>query len=66
MLNLSRRIDERLFIQVDDVLIEIMVCDIEKGKVRLGITAPKDCGIWREEVAPYEIRQTASVPAGRQ
>ncbi len=52
MLVLSRCRDESIMIGED---IEIMLIDIRRGKVRLGITAPKSVPIHRREV--YEAIQ---------
>lgn len=49
MLVLSRRSQERIFIG-DDIVIQVVY--IDRGKVRLGITAPKDVPVNREEIAP--------------
>ena len=55
MLVLSRKIGEKIMIGDD---IEIVVVDIDRGKIRIGITAPKDIPIYREEVLPL-AQQTA-------
>lgn len=47
MLILSRKKDESIII---DGNIEIKILEIEEGKVRLGIQAPKDVDIFREEL----------------
>lgn len=47
MLVLSRHKEERILIGED---IEIVVVDIRGDKVRLGIRAPKDVPIFREEI----------------
>lgn len=47
MLALTRKKDEAIVI---DGNIEIRILDIQDGKVRLGISAPKDVSIHREEV----------------
>jgi carbon storage regulator len=48
MLNLTRNVGERIYIG-DDIV--IMVVDIDsRYKVRLGIEAPKEIKIWREEL----------------
>lgn len=47
MLILTRKKDESIII---DGNIEIIVSDIEDGKVKLGIKAPKDVDIYRKEV----------------
>lgn len=47
MLVLSRKKDEKIIIGDD---IELMVIEIRGDKVRLGIAAPKDVSVHREEV----------------
>ena len=48
MLNLTRKVGERIYIG-DDIV--IMVVDVDsRYKVRLGIEAPKEIKIWREEL----------------
>lgn len=47
MLILTRRADERIFIGDD---ITLCVLDIEGNRVRLGLEAPKDVAILREEI----------------
>jgi carbon storage regulator len=51
MLVLGRRPGEKIAIGENVV---ITVCDILRGKVRIGIDAPKDVVIRREEVVPRE------------
>lgn len=53
MLILTRKKDESIMI---DDRIEVKVIGIEDGKVRLGISAPKDVTIHRKEVY-LEIQQ---------
>lgn len=48
MLVLTRSIGERLFIQ--DGAIKIQVLEVKGNQVRIGIEAPKDITIHREEV----------------
>jgi len=47
MLVISRKIDESL--RIGDK-VQIMVLGVERGKVKLGITAPADVPIYREEL----------------
>ena len=49
MLVLSRRPGESVVIGDD---ITITVVDIDRGKIRLGIEAPRNVPIWREELLP--------------
>lgn len=48
---LSRKKDERIVIGEGPDRIEIMVVEIRHGKVRIGISAPKDVPVHRLEVA---------------
>ncbi|OGT44953.1 MAG: carbon storage regulator [Gammaproteobacteria bacterium RIFCSPHIGHO2_12_FULL_38_11] len=48
MLVLTRSVGERLFIQ--DGLIKIQVLEVKGNQVRIGIEAPKEIAIHREEV----------------
>lgn len=61
MLVLSRSIGEKVVIG-DDVTVTVL--SVDRGKVRLGFTAPKSVKILREELTPWEdVRQeVASVP----
>ena len=53
MLVLSREKNERLVIILEDGReIGIQVVRVSHGKVRLGITAPPDVKVWREELLP--------------
>lgn len=47
MLVLSRRLGEKIHIG-DDVVITIV--DIDRGRIRIGIEAPKETPIYREEL----------------
>lgn len=47
MLALTRKKDEAIII---DGNIEIRVLDVQDGKVRLGVSAPKEMSIHREEI----------------
>jgi carbon storage regulator len=57
MLVLSRKVGERILIG-DDVW--IMVVDVHRGKVRLGIDAPRGTEIQREENLGPDRRQGAA------
>lgn len=58
MLVLTRQLDEEIRIAEDIV---IKVVSIDRGKVRLGITAPVDVPIWREELLPEAERYPVGV-----
>jgi len=47
MLTISRRVGERILIG-DGIVIEVV--EVSGGSVRLGITAPKELRIYREEL----------------
>lgn len=60
MLVLSRKLGEKIFIGEN---ISITVVDIDRGKIRLGIEAPRDVQIWRQELMPLKPAGTvAGVP----
>ncbi len=65
MLMLSRKIGERLIIGGDIV---ITVAEIQRGRVRLGIEAPAEITVVREELqmrVPSAQPATIAVGAGR-
>ena len=47
MLALTRKVEEAIVVNGN---IKIQVLDIAEGKVRLGVEAPKDVSIYREEI----------------
>lgn len=51
MLVLSRKRGERIHIGEDIV---ITVVDIDRGKVRIGVEAPRDVPVYRQELLPPE------------
>lgn len=53
MLVLSRKLNERLYIG-DNIVITVV--DIDRNKIRLGIQAPKDVPIMREEIRPVPLK----------
>jgi carbon storage regulator len=57
MLVLSRKLGEKIFIGES---ICITVVDIDRGKIRLGIEAPRDVPIYRQELLPL-AQQTQPV-----
>ena len=59
MLVLSRRLNEK--IQIGDN-ITITVVDIDKGKIRLGIEAPKDVAVFRQELLDQHDAHSDSAP----
>lgn len=61
MLVLSRRTDEAIVI---DDQIEVRVLHVSKGRVRLGIRAPRECPVMREEVARLVAREPKVIEIG--
>jgi carbon storage regulator len=51
MLVLSRRKSEQLVITLGDQTVYVRVIDVGRDRVRLGIIAPKEVAVHREEVA---------------
>jgi carbon storage regulator len=49
MLVLSRKLGEKIYIG-DHICITVV--DIDRGKIRLGIEAPRDVPIYRQELLP--------------
>jgi carbon storage regulator len=65
MLVLSRKLGEKIYINNN---ICITIVDIDRGKIRLGIEAPRDVPIFRQELLPLDRTRTpastdASTPA---
>ncbi len=60
MLILSRKVDESIIIG-DEILVSIV--DIKGDQVKLGIQAPKDVKVYRQEV--YEAIQQENLAAAR-
>jgi carbon storage regulator len=50
MLVLSRKKNQGILIRAKDGDIRVVVIEAEKGRVRLGIEAPRGCGVMREEL----------------
>ena len=59
MLVLSRKLGEKIFIG-DNICITVV--DIDRGKIRLGIEAPREVAIYRQELLPAGSTP-GSVPA---
>ena len=59
MLVLSRKLGEKICIGNN---ICITVVDIDRGKIRLGIDAPRDVPIFRQELLPEHAQGTQTEP----
>ena len=62
MLVLTRKMDEQIVIQLGDRDVFIQVVAIDRDRVRLGIIAPPDVRVHREEVV-RRIESLQSSPA---
>ncbi len=61
MLVLSRLVGERIFITAPDgTRLTIALCDLERGKAKIGVDAPDDWTIHREEVQTKLDQQKAN------
>ena len=60
MLVLSRKLGEKIFIG-DNICITVV--DIDRGKIRLGIEAPRDVPIYRQELLPLAQQSVLAPPA---
>ena len=58
MLVLSRKLGEKIFIG-DNICITVV--DIDRGKIRLGIEAPRDVSIYRQELLPDKQEDSQGV-----
>ena len=59
MLVLSRKLGEKIYIN-DNICITVV--DIDRGKIRLGIEAPRDVPIFRQELVGAPHPATAPAP----
>jgi carbon storage regulator len=57
MLVLSRKLGEKIYIS-DNICITVV--DIDRGKIRLGIEAPRDVPIFRQELLPLQGNRPAA------
>ncbi len=60
MLVLSRKLGEKIYIG-DNICITVV--DIDRGKIRLGIEAPRDVPIYRQELLPLQQQRAADQAA---
>lgn len=58
MLVLSRKVEEKIIIGHGQIEVMVVGIDYQRGEVRLGITAPKEMAINREEVENKFHRMT--------
>lgn len=62
MLVLSRKLGEKIFIG-DNICITVV--DIDRGKIRLGIEAPRDVPIYRQELLPLAQQPVLAQPTAQ-
>ncbi len=62
MLVLSRKLGEKIVIGNDIV---ITVVKIDRNQIRLGIEAPPEISVFREEIHPERVEKAQAVVAGR-
>ena len=68
MLVLSRLIDESIIIELNGVKVTVMVVGVRGNKVRIGIKAPPEVSVDREEIwerkhgHPEEGTETSHIP----
>jgi carbon storage regulator len=62
MLVLSRKLGQRFQVGPD---VRITVVKIDRHSVRIGIEAPDDVQVYREEILPFESAETLPEPAAR-
>ena len=59
MLVLSRKLGEKIYIN-DNICITVV--DIDRGKIRLGIEAPREVPIYRQELLTNNPQAGTTVP----
>ncbi|MFO0908496.1 MAG: carbon storage regulator CsrA [Isosphaeraceae bacterium] len=61
MLVLSRKLGEKIVIG-DNVVVTVV--KIDRNQIRLGIEAPQNVGVYREEIAPPQTPGKKNEPVG--
>ena len=59
MLVLTRRIGEKIIVGDKDLVITVLDSDNRGGRVKIGISAPKETAVHREEIYKKIKRQNA-------
>jgi carbon storage regulator len=60
MLVLSRKLGEKIVIG-DNIIVTVV--KIDRNQIRIGIEAPHDVPVYREEIAPQRASKTSAVEA---
>lgn len=63
MLVLSRKPGERIKVEIGGQEIVIALVAMRGGKARIGIEAPMECKILREEITDLSVREPEAVSA---
>lgn len=58
MLVLKRKAQEKVILSVGTVRIEVMVVDVNRGRVRLGFECPPEVLVMREELEEWKAGAT--------
>lgn len=58
MLVLSRKLGEKIIIG-DNIVVTVV--KIDRNQIRIGIEAPHEISVYREEIAPSRVNKAASV-----
>lgn len=64
MLVLSRKLGEKVYIGEGAAQIVLTVVDIDRGKIRLGIEAPRDVPVYRQELLPISPARAGETKPG--
>ena len=62
MLVLSRKLGEKIVIG-DNIVVTVV--KIDRNQIRIGIEAPHDISVYREEIAPTVTTKREPVPVGQ-
>ena len=62
MLVLSRKLGEKIVIG-DNIVITVV--KIDRNQIRIGIEAPQDIPVYREEIAPERVSKAETVAMSR-
>ena len=61
MLTLTRKVGEKIYIG-DDIVVTIT--GVKNGRVLVGVEAPQDVPIYRQEILPFPVPPKSTVVAG--
>jgi carbon storage regulator len=61
MLVLSRKLGQRFHVGND---VRVTIVKIDRNSVRIGVEAPNDVNVYREEIIPLELEKDRGVEVG--